>query len=169
MMKSIIFVTILAVSVTAQGTAPPTPPRGTQVNDIPIMGIGTARIKDNATEVVASAIENGFRHIDCAFMYSNQREVGKGIQEGLKRTGLQRKDLWITSKLGNDRHSRAAFALNETLEQLGLSYLDLFLVHWPQRKVANGSFDHVEVINTFRITLHTTLILPLRLGNLWNL
>jgi len=86
---------------------------------------------------------NGFRHIDCAFMYNNQKEIGVGIKEGLKRTGLARSDLWITSKLGNDRHGREDFAIRETLNQLGLDYLDLFLVHWPQRK-ADGKFDHVE-------------------------
>jgi len=97
--------TTLAVAslVAAQHTSPPTPAKGTEIKDIPILGIGTARISGNTSEVIASAIENGFRHIDCAFMYGNQKDIGVGIKEGLKRTGLSRKDLWITSKLGNDR------------------------------------------------------------------
>jgi alcohol dehydrogenase (NADP+) len=93
----------LASLVSAQKTSVPTPPKGTQINDIPQIGLGTARITGNTSEVIASAIVNGFRHIDCAFMYNNQKEIGVGIKEGLKRTGLARSDLWITSKLGNDR------------------------------------------------------------------
>jgi alcohol dehydrogenase (NADP+) len=163
-MKQLFFLVACTVGlVEAQKSSAPTPPKGTEINDIPILGLGTARISGNTSEVIASAIVNGFRHIDCAFMYGNQKEIGIGIQEGLKRTGLSRKDLWITSKLGNDRyvflfctemterlnslcsHGREDFAINETLDQLGLDYLDLFLIHWPQRKVVNGSFDHVEV------------------------
>lgn len=57
----------------------------------------------NTSEAVAQAIVNGFRHLDCAFVYGNQKDVGVGIKEGLKRTGLNRSDLWITSKLWNDK------------------------------------------------------------------
>jgi hypothetical protein len=92
-----------AGSVSGQLTLPPTPAKGTPLNAIPIMGLGTARLRDNTSEVVASAIVNGFRHIDAAFAYGNQKDVGIGIKEGLKRTGLKRSDLWITSKLYNDR------------------------------------------------------------------
>src|ERR1700753_3369971 len=104
MRQSIAIAAYLAVLATAQHHSPPTPPKGTEINDIPILGIGTARLSVNTSEVIASAIENGFRHIDCAFMYGNQKDVCLGIKEGLKRTGLSRKDLWITSKLGNDRY-----------------------------------------------------------------
>jgi alcohol dehydrogenase (NADP+) len=91
------------VFAAAQRSSPPTSPRGVQVDEIPILGLGTARLSVNTSEVIASAIENGYRHIDCAFVYGNQREIGKGIKEGLKRTGLNRTDLWITSKLGSNR------------------------------------------------------------------
>ena len=87
----------------AQETSAPTPPKGVQINAIPIIGLGTARVQGNTSEVIASAIENGYRHIDCAFAYGNQKEIGIGIKEGLKRTGLTRQDLWITSKLFNNR------------------------------------------------------------------
>jgi alcohol dehydrogenase (NADP+) len=96
-------VAFLGGLVVSQETSPATPPKGTQINAIPIIGLGTARLRGNTSDVVASAIENGFRHIDCAFAYGNQKDVGVGIKEGLKRTGLSRKDLWITSKLGNNR------------------------------------------------------------------
>jgi alcohol dehydrogenase (NADP+) len=103
--KMISLTTLLSLAslVAAQKTSVPTPPKGTQINEIPQIGLGTARITGNTSEVIASAIQNGFRHIDCAFMYKNQKEIGIGIKEGLKRTGLARSDLWITSKLGNDR------------------------------------------------------------------
>jgi alcohol dehydrogenase (NADP+) len=81
----------------------PTPPKGTPLNAIPRIGLGTARLRDNTSEVIATAIVNGYRHIDAAYIYGNQKDVGLGIKEGLKRTGLSRKDLWITSKLWNDR------------------------------------------------------------------
>lgn len=87
----------------SQQFSSPTPPKGTQLNEIPQIGLGTARVTGNTSEVIASAIVNGFRHIDCAFSYGNQKEVGVGIKEGLKRTGLSRQDLWITSKLAGDR------------------------------------------------------------------
>jgi alcohol dehydrogenase (NADP+) len=93
----------LASLVAAQKTSVPTPPKGTQINEIPQIGLGTARVTGNTSEVIASAIVNGFRHIDCAYMYGNQKEIGVGIKEGLKRTGLARSDLWITSKLANDK------------------------------------------------------------------
>jgi alcohol dehydrogenase (NADP+) len=92
----------------------PTPAKGTPSTAIPRIGLGTARVK-NATEVVAEAIVNGYRHIDAAFQYGNQREVGLGIKEGLKRTGLQRSDLWITSKLGGDRYALRNLTVNVQL------------------------------------------------------
>jgi alcohol dehydrogenase (NADP+) len=86
----------------AQSTSPATPPKGTQVNDIPILGLGTWNIHErggNVTEIIASAIQSGYRHLDCAYIYGNQKQIALGIKEGLRRTGLERKDLWITSKL----------------------------------------------------------------------
>jgi alcohol dehydrogenase (NADP+) len=93
----------LCASVLSQEFSVPTPPKGTQVNTIPRIGLGTARISGNTSEVIANAIVNGFRHIDCAYSYGNQKDIGVGIKEGLKRTGLSRQDLWITSKLAGDK------------------------------------------------------------------
>jgi alcohol dehydrogenase (NADP+) len=89
--------------ILAQEFSAPTPPKGTKVSSIPQLGLGTWYLSDNNTsEVIATAIENGYRHIDCAKIYGNQQEIGVGIKEGLRRTGLKREDLWITSKLWND-------------------------------------------------------------------
>jgi len=138
------------------------------VNEIPILGMGTWNIQGrggNVTEIIASAMQSGYRHFDCAFRYGNQKLIGPGIKEGLRRTGLSRTDLWITSKLWGDRyvsrcqvclpnmsdtsnirHDKPDVGIKETLGQLELDYLDLFLIHWPVGE-SNGkkSFDHVEV------------------------
>lgn len=98
-----IFAGLIALVSSQQFTAP-TPPKGTQLDTIPRIGFGTARIRGNTTEVIAKAIENGYRHFDAAFIYGNQKDIGPGIKEGLRRTGLSRKDLWITSKLWIDRY-----------------------------------------------------------------
>lgn len=70
---------------------------------IPLIGFGTWNLEasDNATAAVSLAIQYGYRHIDCAEAYGNEKEVGKGIAEGLKKTGLTRADIWVTSKLFN--------------------------------------------------------------------
>ena len=72
----------------------------------PLIGFGTWNLKEspeNTTAVVAFAIETGYRQIDCAAAYGNENHVGKGIAEGLKKTGLKRDDIWVTSKLWNDQ------------------------------------------------------------------
>ena len=69
---------------------------------IPLLGFGTWNLnRSNASDVVSYAIQTGYRHIDCAAAYRNQKEVGKGIAEGLKKEGLKRSDIWVTSKLWN--------------------------------------------------------------------
>jgi len=98
------FVVLALASIAfAQKTSVPTPPKGVQPNEIPQIGLGTARISGNTSEVIASAILNGFRHLDCAYMYGNQKDIGVGIKEGLRRANITRQELWITSKLGNDK------------------------------------------------------------------
>ena len=104
MRQSLSLLFALSAFAVAQQWTVPTPPKGTQLTAMPQIGMGTARLLRNTSESIAKAIENGFRHFDCAFIYGNQKDVGIGIQEGLKRTGLKREDLWITSKLWNDRY-----------------------------------------------------------------
>ncbi|KAL8799527.1 MAG: hypothetical protein Q9182_005836 [Xanthomendoza sp. 2 TL-2023] len=101
---------------------------------IPFLGFGTWNIDPaNASEVVSAALQAGYRHIDCATAYGNQKEVGRGIADGLKKAGVKRSDIWITSKLWNDHHDPTLVeeALDQTLFDLGLDYLDLWLMHWP--------------------------------------
>ncbi|ESZ94425.1 hypothetical protein SBOR_5218 [Sclerotinia borealis F-4128] len=126
------------------------PPPQTQSLPQPLIGFGTWNLNispENTTEAVAYAIEIGYRQIDCAAAYNNEVDVGRGIKEGLNRAGLKREDIWVTSKLWNDRHGdyeNVEKGLNQTLEDLGLEYLDLYLMHWPIGFSPDGSksLDH---------------------------
>lgn len=99
---------------------------------IPLIGLGTWKAdKGQVKMAVKEAIKCGYRHIDCAATYGNEKEVGEGIAECLKEGLVKREDLWITSKLWNDSHDRVGQALKETLDDLQLEYLDEYLIHWP--------------------------------------
>ena len=98
---------------------------------IPQVGLGVFRVPDGETTVnaVTAALEAGYRHIDTARVYGNEASVG----EGLRRSGVPREEVFITTKLWNDdiRAHRAKDAFNESLERLGVDYVDLYLIHWP--------------------------------------
>ncbi|MEV8633754.1 aldo/keto reductase [Streptosporangium sp. NPDC051023] len=98
--------------------------------EIPQLGFGTFQIKpDDTKEAVLTAFEVGFRHIDTAEMYGNEKQVG----EAVRASGLDRGDVFVTSKLNNGFHAPddALKAFNQSLEDLEFDYLDLFLIHWP--------------------------------------
>src|SRR5579862_2053352 len=101
---------------------------------IPALGFGTL-IPDPAVTMTATkdALEAGFRHFDCAERYGNEREVGKALKEGLAAGGIAREDIFVTTKLWNSNHrpERVEPAFEASLERLGLSYLDLYLIHTP--------------------------------------
>jgi 2,5-diketo-D-gluconate reductase A len=97
---------------------------------IPQIGLGTSPLNDaEVAPAVVTAIEAGYRHIDTAFKYGNQRGVGRGIRD----SGLRREDLFVTTKLDGTHQGddRAIAGLDECLRQLGLDYVDLLLIHWP--------------------------------------
>ena len=81
--------------------------------------------------MVALAIKLGVRHIDAASLYGNEKEVGQGIADGLREAGIDRAQLWVTTKLWNDQHARVEEACKESLAKLGLNHLDAYLMHFP--------------------------------------
>jgi len=103
---------------------------------IPGLGLGTFGSDSVSAEAVAASVvvaaSLGYRHIDCASVYGNEKEIGGAIQT-LVRGGLPRDELWITSKLWNDKHAEKDVipSFEKSLADLGLDYLDLYLVHWP--------------------------------------
>jgi aldehyde reductase len=132
---------------------------------MPLLGFGTL-IPDAATTLSATrdALEAGFRHFDCAERYRNEREVGQALQAGLLARGLVREDLFVTTKLWNTNHrpDRVAPAFAASLTRLGLTYLDLYLMHTPfafqpgdeqDPRDPNGNilYDHdVTLLDTWR-------------------
>jgi diketogulonate reductase-like aldo/keto reductase len=101
--------------------------------EIPVLGFGTFRIEgDLCRQAVLTALETGYRHIDTAKAYGNEVFVGRAIKE----SGLERKEIFITTKLvdSNQGYENTLRAFDESLEKLGLDYLDLYLIHWPTEK-----------------------------------
>ena len=104
--------------------------------EIPAIGLGTFGSDHYTAEQIASAVrgaaEVGYRHFDCAAVYGNEKEIGEAFQEILA-SGVSREELWVTSKLWNDKHAVEDVipACEQTLRDLQLDHLDLYLIHWP--------------------------------------
>ena len=104
--------------------------------EIPAVGLGTFGsdrfTADEIAEAVSGAATIGYRHFDCAAVYGNEKEVGASFQK-IMSSGIRREELWITSKLWNDKHAEEDVipACRQTLRDLQLEYLDLYLIHWP--------------------------------------
>jgi len=103
---------------------------------MPAIGLGTFGSDHVSHQAVAEAVkfgaEVGYRHFDCASVYGNEAEIGLSF-ESMLSSGLERKDLWITSKVWNDKHGTedVIASCKQSLSDLRLDYLDLYLVHWP--------------------------------------
>jgi alcohol dehydrogenase (NADP+) len=101
---------------------------------MPMLGLGTWKSNEReAYHAVREAIRIGYRHIDCAARYENEQEIGEAIAEAIEGGEVRREDLWVTSKLWNNAHLPPDVlpALKQTLRDLRLDYLDLYLMHWP--------------------------------------
>jgi alcohol dehydrogenase (NADP+) len=104
--------------------------------EIPAVGLGTFGsdrfTADEIAEAVLGAATIGYRHFDCAAVYGNEKEIGVSFQKIIS-SGIRREELWITSKLWNDKHAEGDVipACQQTLKDLQVEYLDLYLIHWP--------------------------------------
>ena len=116
---------------------------------IPCIGYGTWLIEEGeiAVDTVQQAIKAGYRHIDTAFYYKNEQSVGIAI----KKSGIDRKDLFITSKLWNENrgYESTLKAFEKTIKNLQLEYLDLYLIHWPASSSQFKDWEQINV-NTWR-------------------
>lgn len=113
--------------------------------EMPRLGLGVWRVKEeDAINSVKWAIENGYQLIDTAAVYKNE----KGVGEGIRQSGIEREKLFVTTKLWNSDqgYDAAHQAFNESLERLGLEYVDLYLIHWPVDGKFNDSWRALEEI-----------------------
>jgi len=111
-------------------------------SEMPMVGLGTWKSKPGEVQkAVECAIQCGYRHLDCARVYGNEKEVGNGITSQISSGVVKREELFITSKLWNVFHAPKDVrgTLMDTLRDLQTSYLDLYLIHWPQGYVNNGN------------------------------
>jgi alcohol dehydrogenase (NADP+) len=105
-----------------------------QGDHMPAVGLGTWKSPPGEVyHAVKAALQLGYRHIDCAPIYGNEKEVGAALAESIAAGVVRREDVWLTSKLWNNAHlpQDVVPALKQTLADLQTSYLDLFLIHWP--------------------------------------
>lgn len=103
-------------------------------DEIPSVGFGLWKVdKTKCAETIYQALKNGYRHIDEALAYGNEVECGEGIKRAIDEGILKREELFVTSKLWNTCHRKehVKVAVKKTLEDLGLEYLDLYLIHFP--------------------------------------
>ncbi len=128
---------------------------------MPALGLGTWKsAKGEVYQVIRNAIEIGYRHFDCAYIYGNEHEIGQAIADAIKNNEVKREELWITSKLWNNRHKKEHIqaAIELTLHDLQLDYLDLYLIHWPVVHKYDVSYPQngTELVSLNEITLTDT-------------
>ncbi|XP_060808756.1 aldo-keto reductase AKR2E4-like [Amyelois transitella] len=109
-------------------------------------------VDDSVEKAVSWAIDAGYRHIDTASIYDTETQVGKAVNAKLKSGAVKREDLFIVTKLWNDRHAQEEVvpALQESLARLQLDYVDLYLVHWPIAQYKNGTYYSSDYIDTWK-------------------
>ena len=102
--------------------------------EMPMVGFGTWQMKgQRAYDAIGYALRAGYRHIDTATMYGNEEEVGRALRD----SGLDRRDVFVTTKLPPGQAARARATIDSSLRALGTDYVDLWLVHWPPRRQAS--------------------------------
>ncbi|MCF6765819.1 aldo/keto reductase [Thiotrichales bacterium 19S3-7] len=128
---------------------------------IPALGLGTWKAeKGQVYDAVIEAIKIGYRHIDCAWIYGNEEEIGQAISDAIKLNLVKREALFITSKLWNDSHGKenVASAFRKSLSALKLDYIDLYLIHWPVSFIQGTTYPNSQaqlIANNFPLLLET--------------
>jgi diketogulonate reductase-like aldo/keto reductase len=112
---------------------------------IPVVGFGTYKVEDGqeTEQAVHWALQHGYRHIDCAAVYHNEKSVRKAIE----KSGIDRSELFITSKVWNtDRgYEKTMKAFQKTIDDLGVNYLDLYLIHWPAAAHQYANWEEINL------------------------
>ncbi|KAM0247805.1 hypothetical protein ACHAP5_003813 [Fusarium lateritium] len=111
-------------------------------DEMPAIGLGTWRShRSQVSKAVETALRAGYRHIDTALAYGNEREVGAGI----RASGIPREEIWVSGKLRNNWHKHARQCVDKSLRNLGLDYFDMYLIHWPcSRDAANPAICYKD-------------------------
>lgn len=99
-------------------------------NRIPQLGLGVWNAGNKTESAVLAALKAGYRHIDTAAIYQNEKSVGSAI----RKSGISRKEIFVTTKIWNSDHKDSRAALEQSLKRLGLDYVDLYLIHWPVKE-----------------------------------
>ena len=110
---------------------------------LPALGLGTWKSEPGEVyEAVLEALKVGYRHIDCAYIYGNEKEIGDALQKAFQEGLCTREEIFITSKLWNNAHlpEDVEPAIKQTLKDLRLDYLDLYLIHWPVAQKPEAQF-----------------------------
>ena len=134
---------------------------------MPAVGLGTWQSGPNEVQkAVEWALACGYRHIDTAAAYGNEKEVGAGI----KASGVPRDQVWLTTKLNNPWHNRVAEAIDSSLENLGTDYVDLYLMHWPVatvpgKKAALPDWDFTDTWREMQKLLDTGKVRNIGVSN----
>lgn len=111
---------------------------------MPIIGLGTWKLeKDKLENSIRAAIKAGYRHIDTAFRYGNEEDIGNVLQKLFNEKIIKRDEIFITSKLWNAFHKNPEQAIKKSLKDLKLDYLDLYLIHWPVTFATNDEGDEI--------------------------
>ncbi|RAV19383.1 aldo/keto reductase [Paenibacillus contaminans] len=118
--------------------------------NMPGLGLGVFKVEEGPVlvQAVKSAIAHGYRSIDTAAIYENERSVGQGIHEAMKESSLSREHLFVTSKVWNADlgYEQTLAAYEASLEKLGLDYLDLYLIHWPVKGKYKEAWRALEAL-----------------------
>ncbi|GAB1319377.1 Aldo-keto oxidoreductase, NADPH-dependent (Fragment) [Madurella fahalii] len=119
-------------------------------DSMPAVGLGTWQSKPGEVEkAVEAALRAGYRHIDTALAYGNEKEVG----EGIRASGVPREEIWLTTKLDNTWHKQVQEGIDSSLASLGTSYVDLYLMHWPSSTDPSDTkkhYDDWDFVDTWR-------------------